>query len=275
MIASYTAVLIQITCAINFEEKLQELNKENYEPDVIVSHSGWGCGLFAKTIFPKSKLICYCEWWFKHDADEFKLKKNEFINYSKKVRRNMYLRNLALAAELAEADELVTPTKWQKNQFPERLSRSMHVIHEGVDTNYFVQNDSWKKKDRCVITYATRGMEPIRGFPEMINAMDKILSEYNNVDLIIAGEDKVFYGANLGKLDSFGSWGKTVLSKHIRNHRVKFVGRLQKQKYARLLKMSDIHLYFTRPFIASWSLLEAMSSGCFLVTTMKNQLKKL
>ena len=58
-----------------------------------------------------------------------------------------------------------------------------------------------------------------------------------------------------------------MLKKHIENKRVNFAGRLSKTKYARLLKKSDIHLYFTRPFIASWSLLEAMSSGCFLVTS--------
>ena len=53
------------------------------------------------------------------------------------------------------------------------------------------------------------------------------------------------------------------------------MGRLEKQKYARLLKTSDIHLYFTRPFIASWSLLESMSSGCFLVTSEVEPVREL
>ena len=257
----------QVLCAMNFDAKLETLKQENYRPDVIISHSGWGCGLYAKTAFPDSKLICYCEWWFKYDAAEFEFKKSNYIEYSKEVKKNMYLRNLPLAAELAEADELITPTKWQKNQFPERLRQNMHVIHEGVDTSFFVQNSSWKRKDKCVISYATRGMEPMRGFPEMIKSMHKILSEYSHVELIIAGEDKVFYGANKGSVKSFELWAKDLLKKYLECNRVKFVGRLPRQKYARLLKMSDIHLYFSRPFIASWSLLEAMSSGCFLVTS--------
>ena len=264
---AFGSINSQILCSLNFDAKLENLKKENYKPDIIISHSGWGCGLYAKTVFPESRLICYCEWWFKYNAAEFEFKKNKYIDYSKSVKKNMYLRNLPLATELAEADELVTPTEWQKSQFPKGIGRNMHVIHEGVDTNYFVQNRSWKQKGRCVITYATRGMEPIRGFTEMINAMNNILTEYNHVDLVIAGEDKVFYGANKGNIESFGSWGRHVLKKHVENKRVNFVGRLSKTKYARLLKKSDIHLYFTRPFIASWSLLEAMSSGCFLVTS--------
>ena len=34
-------------------------------------------------------------------------------------------------------------------------------------------------------------------------------------------------------------------------------------------------MYFTRPFIASWSLLEAMSSGCFLVTSNVEPVREL
>ena len=264
---SFGSINSQMLCAKNFYKKMRDLEKENYRPDIIVSHSGWGCGLYAKAIFPESKLICYCEWWFKYDAAEYHFKENKYINYSEAAKKSMYLRNLPLAAELAEADELITPTNWQKSQFPNSLGNNMHVIHEGVDINFFVQNRAWKSPDRCVITYATRGMEPMRGFTEMIIAMNTILNEYDHVDLIIAGEDKIFYGANKGNIKSFGAWAKIMLEKHINKSRVKFMGRLEKQKYARLLKTSDIHLYFTRPFVASWSLLEAMSSGCFLVTS--------
>ena len=238
---SFGSINSQILCAMNFETKLQELKEENYKPDFIISHSGWGCGLYAKTVFPSSKLFSYCEWWFKYDAAEYQFTKNIYIDYNKEVRKSMYMRNLPLALELAEADALITPTRWQKSQFPERLSRNMHVIHEGVDTNYFVHNRSWKQKDRCVITYATRGMEPIRGFTEMITAMNKILNEYSHVDLIIAGEDKVFYGANQAKIESFGTWAKHILDKHLIQKRVKFVGRMAMQNMQ--LKMSDIHLY--------------------------------
>ena len=139
---AFGSISTQVLCAMNFDNKLEELKKENYVPDVIISHSGWGCGLYAKTIAPESKLICYCEWWFKYDAAEFQFKENEYIDYSKSVKKNMYLRNLPLAAELAEAEELITPTKWQKSQFPANLVKNMHVIHEGVDTSYFVQNRS-------------------------------------------------------------------------------------------------------------------------------------
>ena len=55
----------------------------------------------------------------------------------------------------------------------------------------------------------------------------------------------------------------------------KFVGHLDIKQYARLLKSSHVHCYLTRPFIASWSLLDAMSSGCCLVCSDVQPVKEL
>lgn len=47
--------------------------------------------------------------------------------------------------------------------------------------------------------------------------------------------------------------------------RVHFAGKVDYQDFLRLLQRSDAHVYLTYPFVASWSLREAMAMGCAIV----------
>ncbi len=49
--------------------------------------------------------------------------------------------------------------------------------------------------------------------------------------------------------------------------RLHFVGSLPYGLYKRLLQCSSVHVYLTRPFVLSWSAIEAMSCGCCLVAS--------
>ena len=111
----------QIDCAYRFKETMKTIKAEGYTPEVIISHSGWGCGLYAKSIFQNSKLVTYSEWWFKPDSDEYDYHNTQYISYSERTTEKLYLRNLTMAAELTEADEIVSPTSWQRNQLPKRF----------------------------------------------------------------------------------------------------------------------------------------------------------
>ena len=270
-----SAMSEQLANAKQYESYFEKAKKDGIYPNIIISHSGWGCGLYARRNFPNAKIICYAEWWFHELSDEYNFDNSGYLRYNKRQIEKLWLRNLPMTQELVLADEIVTPTKWQKQHIPVKLQETAHVIHEGVDTDYFIYNESWKKEEFTTITYATRGMEPMRGFEEMVKAMEIVLENKKDVRLIIAGEDKVFYGGNRDDGITFGSWAKDYLSKYVADKRVIFTGRLTLRKYARLLKMSDIHLYFTRPFVASWSLLEAMSSGCFVMASDINAVNEI
>ena len=43
------------------------------------------------------------------------------------------------------------------------------------------------------------------------------------------------------------------------------MGPLQTKEYQSVLAWSDVHLYFTVPFVLSWSLIEAMAARCCIV----------
>jgi glycosyltransferase involved in cell wall biosynthesis len=49
--------------------------------------------------------------------------------------------------------------------------------------------------------------------------------------------------------------------------RIRFTGKLPYATYAALLQVSAVHTYLTYPFVLSWSLLEAMASGCAIVAS--------
>jgi glycosyltransferase involved in cell wall biosynthesis len=49
--------------------------------------------------------------------------------------------------------------------------------------------------------------------------------------------------------------------------RIHFLGHLPYQQYLTVLQISTVHVYLTYPFVLSWSLLEAMSAGCLVVSS--------
>ena len=84
-------------------------------------------------------------------------------------------------------------------------------------------NTSWRHKSVKRITYATRGMEPMRAFPQFIESIDTILQRESNVEIIIAGDDRVAYGSiKFPERGTFGLWAKERLDKWIKSEKVKF-----------------------------------------------------
>lgn len=49
--------------------------------------------------------------------------------------------------------------------------------------------------------------------------------------------------------------------------RVPFLGKLPYAQYRRVLQVSAVHVYLAYPFVLSWSLLEALASGCAVVAS--------
>ena len=179
--------------------------------------------------------------------------------------------NSQFLQDLTSCDIGICPTEWQKSQFPKTFHDKIKVIHDGVDTDYFKPNPDAEfkipnsntvltRKDE-ILTYATRGMEPYRGFPQFMEAAEVLLQKRPNLKVIIAGQDRVCYGPK----PINGSYKELMLKRlNLDVSRVHFTGALPYNEYLKLLQISSVHFYFTYPFVLSWSMLEAMSTGCLI-----------
>lgn len=245
-----------------------KLKKQGFVPDVIYAHP-WGNSLYFKDIFPDTPLINFCEWYYKSENSDIDFS-GEDVNEDRKAKTRTM--NAQLLLDLVSCDKGICPTQWQKSQFPKDFYHKIEVLYDGIDTDYFVPNPKavlqipntdikLTARDE-VVTYATRGMEAYRGFPQFMEMAEKLLKRRPNVQIVIGGEDRICYGPKLAK----GSYKQMMLDKlDLDMSRVHFTGGLPYVEYKKLLQISSAHVYLTYPFVLSWSMLEAMSCGCCIV----------
>ena len=247
-----------------------QLRDQGFVPDLVCAHSGWGPGLYAKDVFPKSKLLVYFEWYYHGrggDAD-FIDPKSVDDDTACRIRT----RNAPLLLDLADCDRGLCPTAFQRDQVPAIFHPKLTVLHDGIDTEYFTPAPGAKlvlpKLDLSgaaeIVTYATRGMEPYRGFPQFMRAAALLLKRRPGLHIVVAGNDTVAYSRKLPagqsyKQQALDELGDADLS------RLHFTGALPYGQYLQLLRASAAHIYLTVPFVLSWSLLESMAAGCVVV----------
>lgn len=239
-------------------------------PELVVAHSGWGAGTFAKAVWPDCCYVSYVEWYYRYPpVDAFDPPKGNAAD----GRALALARNAPTLLDLAEADAVLCPTHFQAAQFPKHLRERMTVLHDGVDTGFFRPDDGARLPERIgplpadaeIVTYATRGMEPHRGFPEFMRAVALLQQRRPRLHAVIGGQDRVAYGA---KRKDDQTWKQAMLNEFdLDRTRLHWPGLMPYDDWCRMLQASHVHLYLTVPFVLSWSLVEAMAAGCALVAS--------
>ena len=89
-----------------------------------------------------------------------------------------------------------------------------------------------------------------------------------NTTIEIAGEDIVCYGGlQPSSSQTWKQWAETYLESAGVAHQIKWKGRLTYFKYQQWLAHSWCHVYLTRSYVCSWSLLDALASGTPIVAS--------
>ncbi len=246
------------------------LKNHGFIPDIIYGHT-WGQTMYMKDIFPDTPLLCYFEWFYNAKGGDVGFDgKEPNIDELAKLRS----KNAHLLIDLYSCDAGICPTNFQYKQFPKEFAHKIKILHDGIDTDFCKPKDNVqfliKEKNLTltrnddVITYATRGMEAYRGFPEFMKAVEILQKKRPNLQVIIGGEDRICYGPQL-----VGTTYKKMMLEQLNLdlNRIHFVGSLPFNQYIDLLRISSAHLYLTYPFVCSWSLLDAMSCECPIVAS--------
>jgi glycosyltransferase involved in cell wall biosynthesis len=250
------------------------LKKQGFDPKVIVGHPGWGETVGMRLIFPKAKQVLFGEFYYhgvgsdidfdtEFDPPDFD---RSFTGYSK---------NATLAMAYCEAETIVCPTRYQASTLPEALQPRIKLIHEGVDTQRASPDPSatltlpdGRVLDNSVpvFTHVNRHLEPLRGLHAFLRALPRALGELPEAQAIIIGNESASgYG---GKAPDGRTW-KAYFWDQVKDQldpaRVHFLGRTTHEEMISAMRISAAHVYFTYPFVLSWSLLEAMSCECLVL----------
>ncbi|PZX18853.1 glycosyltransferase involved in cell wall biosynthesis [Palleronia aestuarii] len=255
------------------------LRERGFAPDCILAHSGWGEALFLREVWPRARMGVFSEFYYAAEGADVDFDP-EFQRAGEIGRvHRMRFKNMAIRMQLEEADQGITPTRWQADAHPPDLRGKLTVIHDGIDTDAIAPDpaaslelaglDPLDRSDE-VITFVNRNLEPYRGFHVFMRALPALLARRPLARVIVVGEDGVSYGT---APEGGGTW-REVMTREVRGRipdadwaRVHFAGRIGRDDFTRLLQVSRVHLYLTYPFVLSWSLLEAMSVGVAIVAS--------
>lgn len=246
------------------------LRKQGLVPDVMVGNPGWGETLFLKDVWPEAPLISLSEFYYNGTGSDVGFDPEFATGPDALLRARARSAQHLLAIEAA--DLAYSPTEWQRAQFPKAYRDKIQVIHDGIDVNLIrpdpaarFQIPGGPEVSRAdeVLTYVSRNLEPYRGFHSFMRALPAILDARPNARVVIVGGNEVSYG---GRPKEGGSWREVLLAEiGPLPDRVHFTGRIPYRDYLSLLQVSSVHLYLTYPFVLSWSMLEAMSAGAFVL----------
>lgn len=253
----------------------QELKRKGFTPDLICGHPGWGEMLFLGDIWPQIPILTYQEFFynprgFDYDFDPELQGKPPWENCA-----HIRMKTANQLLNLENSTWCVAPTEFQRTSYPSSWRNQISVIHDGIDTRKAAPNPSPKpvtladgtvlSPGEKLVTFVNRTLEPYRGCHSMIRAIPELQRLEPDARLLIVGETK---GVSYGAVCPEGEW-KDVFLKEIggqyESNKVIFAGKVPYDQFLTILQLSQVHVYLTYPFVLSWSLLEAMSSGCAIV----------
>lgn len=240
--------------------------------DVVLGRSaGLGSTLFVPVHLPGVPVVNFFDYYYHAHAHDLADEATADTPAS-----YFHWRRSANALELVDLENGVhawTPTCWQRDLFPAEYHKDFLVLHPGIDTRRFSRRASGPRavggrvipEGMRVVSFVARTLEALRGFDRFLECSNRLLGARKDVLCIAVGGTTVRRGLDV-----------TFFNQDYRAHllarnppadpdRLWLLGDVPQATVAELLAVSDLHLYPSRAYPASRSLVEAMASGCTIL----------
>lgn len=248
------------------------LKNEDWDPAIIIGHPGWGEMTFLDELWPAARKIAFAEFYYHGRGYDVGFD-TEFIPFSEESLARAKAKNAVMSLAYAEADAIVAPTAFQAGSLPAVFQAKTRVIHEGVDTDriqpaapaaFLLDDGRTIAPGTPVITHVNNHMEPLRGLHILARALPRVLAAAPDAQVILIGDPhKQAYG---GSAPDGRTWQEVCFEGVSYDpERVHFLGRVPHERMLAALRLGAAHVYYTYPFVLSWSLAEAMASGCYVI----------
>jgi glycosyltransferase involved in cell wall biosynthesis len=241
--------------------------------DLVLGHSaGQGSSLFFPVFQPGVPIVNLFDYYLHPHAND--LAEETGMEMPSEY---FHWRRAAHAMDLLDLENGVIPwthTNWQRDLFPKEYRSDFLVHFDGIDTARFGR--AIERNDRViqgrkipagtrVITFVARNLEPLRGFDRFMELANRLMRKRNDVLCVVAGGFQVQRGLDVrfyGK-----DYREHVLSQHPAHdpERLWFLGSVTPAVVAEVLRASDLHIYPSRPYVVSRSLVQAMAAGCVIL----------
>lgn len=247
------------------------LQQSKINPDVLIAHIAFGNMGLLHVEYPDIPRIGFFELFY----DPFGKYSENRPEYPvpKPNRLRVPLRNATQLIELEYCSKGYSPTAFQKSTYPTAYQSKLSVLFDGINTDLYqpgiVSEQSklprtWPK-DAPIITYVSRGLEAMRGFDIFMEVAHRISQKHPDVHFVIAGNPKTHYGSEMINIQE-ETFKDFVLKKQPYDlNRFHFLNWISESALVDLYRLSVCHFYWTVPFTLSWSLFQAMSTGCLVV----------
>jgi len=275
------ASLANHLCTRTFENTVAEASsvyetlkgQPQLQPDLIVAHAGFGSSLFLPYLYD-APIINFLEYYYRPVGSDLGYRPEMPVSEAALLRTRT--RNAMLMLDLDNCTRGWTPTAYQRSYFPTEWQQKIDVIFDGIDTGIYYRRDDARARltrelqipeGARIVTYVARGFEFMRGFDIFMRSAKQIYEQFPDVVFVVVGSDRVCYGGDAGLI------GSTSLREHILTHdsfnlsKFRFTGLVPEDRLADILSLSDVHIYLTEPFIASWSMVDAMSCGAVVLAS--------
>ncbi len=250
--------------------------------DLVLGRSaGLGSTLFAPVHFPGVPVVNYFDHFYHAHASDLAAEAGPSMPVE-----YFHWRRSANAMDLLDLEggaRAWTSTRWQRDLYPAEYRDSFLVLHEGVNTaRPAAQRRTTRSvagrtlpSDTLVVSFVARNLDRVRGFDRFLELANRLLRRYPSLICIVLGGKIVQRGLDFQFFNQ--DYAARALQENPLHDSQRFwmLGSVPPATVAEVLSASDLHVYSSRPYPVSRSMLEALASGCIVLASDSEEVREI